>query len=263
MAYEYFSKDETPKLRSIFAPMRTLRLTFRLLFFVVYTARIVAEIWLRKTLFRADMRTAMRVRRRWARRLLKVMGVRLEVKGNPPDFPCLLVGNHRSYLDPILMLCHVDGYPVAKAELATWPLIGKGARLAGILYLHRESSGSRASILKLMHDKIAKGFAVIIFPEGTTSALHGTLPFKKGGFQMAARYRFPVVPTAVVFEDERDFWIGQDSFWGHAGRRFREKEIRVQVIYGPILRSEHMEDLMDESKKWIDKHLGGMNNDQR
>lgn len=243
-------------------PMRTLRLTFRLLFFAVYTARIVAEIWLRKTFFRADMRTAMRVRRRWARRLVRVMGVRLEIKGDPPDFPCLVVGNHRSYLDPILMLCHVDGYPVAKAELANWPLIGKGARLAGILYLRRESGGSRANILKLMQEKISKGFAVIIFPEGTTSDLKGTLPFKKGGFQMAARYGFPVVPTAVVFEDERDFWIGQETFLGHAGRRFREKEIRVQVIYGPVLRSEHTEVLMDESKKWIDAQLEGTMNDE-
>ncbi len=231
--------------------MKTLRLLWRLLFFVSYTASIVAEIWLRKNLFRADMRAAMQVRRRWARRLLRAVGVRLSIQGNPPDFPCLLVANHRSYLDPILMLCHVDGYPVAKAELADWPLIGKGARLAGILYLRRESGGSRANILKLMREKIAQGFPVIIFPEGTTSGLEGALPFKKGAFQMAVRDAVPVMPVAVLFEDERDFWVGKESFLSHAQRRFREPEIRVEVHYGPVLSSGEAENLLTEARQWI------------
>lgn len=235
--------------------MKTLRLVWRFLFFVVYTARIVAEIWLRKTFFKADMRTAMHIRRRWAKRLLAHVGVRLLVEGRPPDFPCLIVANHRSYLDPILMLCHVDGYPVAKAELASWPLIGKGARLAGILYLRREHGGSRANILKLMAEKIANGFPVIIFPEGTTSALTGTLPFKKGTFQMAARDAVPVVPAAISFADSLDFWVGKESFLSHAQRRFREKHIQVTLHYGPAMSSPDAEYLQTSSRAWIEEHL--------
>lgn len=235
--------------------MKTLRLTWRLLFFVAYTARIVAEIWLRKTFFKADMQTAMHIRRRWAKRLLARVGVRLSIEGQPPDFPCLIVANHRSYLDPILMLCHVDGYPVAKAELASWPLIGKGARMAGILYLRREHGGSRANILKLMGEKIARGFPVIIFPEGTTSGLAGTLPFKKGTFQMAARDAVPVVPVAVLFDDPRDFWVGKETFLSHAGRRFREKNIHVMLHYGPALRSPDAAYLQTASRDWIEERL--------
>lgn len=235
--------------------MKTLRLAWRTLFFVVYTSRIIAEIWLRKTFFKADMRKAMQIRRRWAQHLLTNVGVRLSVQGQPPDFPCMLVANHRSYLDPILMLCHVDGYPVAKAELASWPLIGKGARLAGILYLRREHGGSRASILKLMSEKMAKGFPIIIFPEGTTSDLAGTLPFKKGGYQLAVRDAVPVVPVAVSFADRRDHWVGQESFLSHAKRRFQEKEICVTLHYGPTMRGDDVENLMAASKAWIEAKL--------
>ena len=237
--------------------MKTLRLAWRFLFFVVYTARIVAEIWLRKTLFKADMRTAMQIRRRWAQHLLTNVGVRLSVQGQPPGFPCLIVANHRSYLDPILMLCHVDGYPVAKAELASWPLIGKGARLAGILYLRREHGGSRASILKLMSETMAKGFPIIIFPEGTTSDLAGTLPFKKGCYQLAVRDAVPVVPVAVSFADRRDHWVGQESFLSHAKRRFQEKRIDVTLHYGPALQGDDVEQLMAESRAWIEAKLIG------
>lgn len=201
------------------------------------------------------MRPAMRIRRRWARTLLKRVGVRMEREGAAPDFPCVVVSNHRSYLDPILMLCDVDGYPVAKAELSEWPLIGKGAKMAGILYLHRDHSGSRASTLRLMEGKVREGFPVIIFPEGTTSGLSGTLPFKKGVFQLAAKSNIPVVPVALIFADKEDFWLGEETFLSHAGRRFREKEILTKVCYGPVLQNNDPEKLLDAARNWIENRL--------
>lgn len=153
------------------------------------------------------------------------------------------------------MLRDLDAYPVAKAELASWPLIGKGAKLAGILYLQRESGGSRVSILRLMEEKIQEGFQIIIFPEGTTSGLPGTLPFKKGVFQLAAKSGIPVVPVALVFSDKKDFWIGKQTFMSHAGRRFREKTIGVKVCYGPTLRGDNAEELLTQAKNWIETRL--------
>lgn len=235
--------------------MKTLRVIARFLFFVAYTTRIVAEIWLRNLLFGADIRRSMRIRRRWARTLLPRVGIQLQTEGSIPDFPCLIVGNHRSYLDPILMLCEVDGFPVAKAELAKWPLIGKGAKMAGILYLQRENAGSRSGTLRQMLEKISAGHPIIIFPEGTTSGLAGTLPFKKGGFKLAAQADIPVVPVAVVFADKRDFWIGKDTFLAHAKRRFGEKQIKVKLCYGPVLQSQDPEMLLAESRQWIEHTL--------
>jgi len=240
--------------------VKTLRLLARFFFFVFYTALIVAEIWLRNRLWGQDIRRSMRVRRRWAMNLLNGVGLSIETEGTAPDFPCLIVSNHRSYLDPILMLRDVYGYPVAKAELANWPLIGKGAKMAGILYLRRESAGSRSGILRQILEKIEAGFSVIIFPEGTTSGLIGTLPFKKGGFKLAAQANIPVVPVALVFSDERDFWIGKESFFSHAKRRFGEKMIVVKLCYGPEIRSEDPDVLLSKSQQWIDTVL--RSNDQ-
>ena len=235
--------------------MKTLRLVVRFLIFVVYTSLIVLEIWLRNLLWGEDIRRSMRVRRRWARNLLQGVGLRVKTEGVVPDFPCLIVSNHRSYLDPILMLRDVYGYPVAKAELANWPVIGKGAKMAGILYLKRESAGSRSGTLRQMLEKIEAGFSVIIFPEGTTSALPGTLPFKKGGFKLAAQARIPVVPIALIFADERDYWVGKDSFLSHARRRFGEREIEVRLCYGPAISSDDPNVLLSKSQAWIDAIL--------
>jgi lyso-ornithine lipid O-acyltransferase len=235
--------------------VKILRTFFRLLFFVIYTALIVAEIWLRNQLWGTDIHRSMRVRRRWARNLLRGVGLSVKTEGVAPDFPCLIVSNHRSYLDPIIMLRDVPGYPVAKAELSKWPLIGKGAKMAGILYLRRENAGSRSGILRQMQGKIETGFPVIIFPEGTTSGLKGTLPFKAGGFKLAAQANIPVIPVAIVFEDEKDFWIGKETFFSHAKRRFAESKISVHLFYGPELRSNNPSVLLSEAQQWIESKL--------
>ncbi len=167
-----------------------------------------------------------------------------------------MVCNHRSYLDPILLLCYIDAFPVAKAELAQWPLLGKGAQLAGILYLKRENAKSRTAILKEITSAILSGFQVILFPEGTTSALPvGVLAFKKGSFGAAAQDGFPVVPAALCFEEVADFWVGSETFLQHAFRRFKEKEIRVKVAFGPMLRSPDSGELLEKSRYWIENQL--------
>ena len=206
-------------------------------------------------MFGENMRRSMRIRRRWATNLLSGVGVRLETYGEIPEYPCIFISNHRSYLDPILMLQHVYAYPVAKAELATWPIIGKGAAMAGILYLKRENVKSRAGTLKAINNILESGFQVIIFPEGTTSGLDGTLPFKRGVFQLAAKMQHPIVPVAVIFEETADYWVGKESFMSHAGRRFKEKEIKVSLHYGPKIQGESPEILLNNTKTWIDAQL--------
>lgn len=235
--------------------LKKLRIIRRFIFFVSYTFRIVSEIRLKNLFLGADMQRSMAIRERWARRLLRGIGVRLQIVGTPPAVPVLLVSNHRSYLDPIFVLCDTPAYPVAKAELADWPLLGKGAELAGILYLKRESVHSRAGTLQKIQQVIDRGFPVLIYPEGTTSSLNTTLPFKKGVFLLAAKSGIPVVPVALCFAEAADYWVGRETFLRHAGRRFQQKEINVTLVYGPVLTATNADALMEQSKSWIDNQL--------
>ncbi len=235
--------------------VKILRLSWRILFFAVFTFLIVFRIWFGRVFFRENMSKAMSIRQKWAHILLNRVGVSLSVVGQAPTSPCIIVANHRSYLDPILMLCHVHAYPVAKAELANWPLIGKGAQLAGILYLKRDHSGSRANTLKLMSQKLEEGFSIIIFPEGTTSDLRGCLPFKKGAFQVASRLGIPVVPLAIHYPDPADYWVGSESFLSHGFRRFQQKKINVTIFYGNMLVHPEADFLLNQSRQWIENQL--------
>lgn len=197
----------------------------------------------------------MRIRKQWAGLLLPTVGIRLNVYGNKPDYPCLLVANHRSYLDPILILKDINAYPVAKAELANWPVIGKGAQMAGILYLKREQASSRVGTLKQMLDRIKAGYPILIFPEGTTSGRTNTLPFKKGGFKMSAQNEIPIVPVAICYEDMEDYWVGNISFLKHAIRQFSSPEIKIDLYYGDSFTGNNPDLLLQQTQEWIDRML--------
>ncbi len=205
-----------------------------------------------------DTRQAMEMRRRWAARLLRVLGVRVQTVGSVPDRPCLIVANHRSYLDPIVLLRDIHAYPVAKAELARWPIIGRGARSAGIIYLQRERKEAGALALKrIARAVMEEGFSVILFPEGTTSDRPELLPLKRGALRAATRWSLPVVPVAICFEDPRDFWVGEEPFFRHAWRRFQEKEIFVTVHYGiPLYETEEYR-LEKRVIAWLEARLRG------
>ncbi|HLP95287.1 MAG TPA: lysophospholipid acyltransferase family protein [Saprospiraceae bacterium] len=235
--------------------MKTLRIILRFLFFAAYTSWIVARIAVLNLLLGQDIHRSMRIRKAWASRLIPAVGIQLRVFGQIPDRSCLIVSNHRSYLDPILVLKDVNVFPVAKAELANWPIIGKGAKMAGILYVKREHAGSRVGTIKQMQDLVSNGFSVLIFPEGTTSGRPDTLPFKKGAFKMAAQSGMKIVPVAICFDNPADFWIGKISFLSHAAKRFGEPAIRVSVYYGPAITNENPELLLENVQRWINDTL--------
>jgi lyso-ornithine lipid O-acyltransferase len=235
--------------------VKSIRLVRRFLFFVFYTTYIVAEVWLRSVLMRGGIQTAMRIRSRWARNLLKGVGMKISVEGEAPQYPCIVVANHRSYVDPLFMLKDMAGYPVAKAEIADWPVLGYGSRLAGILFVYRSDASSRVKTIRAIQKVLSEGYPVIIFPEADTSDLPGTLPFKRAVFEVAARSKTPVVPVALCFENVLDCWVTQESFLSHAFRRFDEASIGVRICYGAALRSEDAGWLQTESRAWIEERL--------
>ncbi|GAB4486863.1 MAG: lysophospholipid acyltransferase family protein [Saprospiraceae bacterium] len=235
--------------------MKTLRAIYRLLFFVFYTILKSNQIFFADLFWGKNMRRTLLFRRTWARTLLPQLGVKMHVEGVPPDFPCILAANHRSYLDPALLAHDVVGYGVAKAEVANWPVIGWGARIAGVIFLKRENPTSRKLALDGIAEKIREGFPVILFVEGTTHTQPATIDFKLGGFKLAANEGFAIVPTAIEFRSPEDYWVGNDTFLPHLWRRLKVKEKHAYIRYGPAIRGDNWEELVQRTKSWIDAEL--------
>lgn len=81
------------------------------------------------------------VRRRWvaawADGLLRLFGVRVHTEGAPPASSRgqLVVANHRSTADILVLLRAFGGHMVSRADLAGWPLVGVAARAAGTVFV--------------------------------------------------------------------------------------------------------------------------------
>lgn len=235
--------------------MKFFRASSRLLYFALSTMVRIGQIIWPNLIHGENMRRTLQIRRKWARHLLPAIGVQLEVSGTPPDFPCIIMGNHRSYLDPFILIHDVDGFPVSKAEVSKWPIIGYGARVTGVLFLERESSKSRQFTLKRIAQKVSEGFSVFLYPEGTTGDKDHTLDFRAGGFKLAASNNIPIVPVAIEYGSKDDYWVGNDGFVSHFFRRFSEKKVYVSVHYGEAIQGSDANVLISSCKSWIDEQL--------
>jgi lyso-ornithine lipid O-acyltransferase len=235
--------------------MKLIRVFWRLFLLAVFTTWKTGQALLPMLTRGYDLAHALRTRREWAEKICRYVGIRVNYIGQIPDYPCLLLANHRSYLDPILILGATEAFPVAKAEVRKWPVLGAGAAATGVIFLNRASAKSRGETLFAIAEQFEKGHRVILFPEGTTSGGQTTIPFKKGSFQLAAKYNLPIVPVAIKYSDKRDFWIGDESFVGHFFRTFGEKRKLVDVVFGEKIAGGNADFLMNETRNWLDGEL--------
>jgi 1-acyl-sn-glycerol-3-phosphate acyltransferase len=138
----------------------------------------------------------------WSKKMLAAMGVALRVEGVPAEDAGLLVANHISWLD--IMVIHAvvpRARFVSKADVKSWPLISRLVEAGGTLYLERERKRDALRVIHVMADALRAGQTVAIFPEGTTSTGHGLLPFHANLLQAAIATNASVQPAALRFSD--------------------------------------------------------------
>lgn len=140
---------------------------------------------------------------RWARRMLALMGVHLEVQGAPPaSGPVLLVCNHLSWLDILAIHAARHVRFVAKSDVRRWPVIGTLADGAGTLYIERERPRDALRVAHHMAEALRAGELIAVFPEGTTSDGQDVRPFHANLLQAAISADAPVQPMALRFVDD-------------------------------------------------------------
>ncbi len=193
-----------------------------------------------------------RFRSRWLSHVPHRLGLRMEMEGDPHPGPCLYVGNHITYIDPIVLLMHVDAKVVAKAEISSWPLVGFGASMVGTIFVKREEKNSREEAAKSIREALESQNSILVFPEGTTSAGPGTLPFRPRSFDAAFLAGVPVQPVAICYDSPVVPYIGNDTFIPHFFRLFSMRLISGRVVFGPPM---YGADTCDRARKWIEEEL--------
>jgi len=136
----------------------------------------------------------------WSRRLLALYAIRLEVDGEPPGSrAALVVANHVSWLDVVVLNAVTPLRFVAKAEVRCWPLIGRLARKAGTLFIHRERMRDAGRMKDLVSGALQRGERVAVFPEGTSTCGDRVLPFRASLLQSAVAAHATIHPVSIRY----------------------------------------------------------------
>jgi 1-acyl-sn-glycerol-3-phosphate acyltransferase len=187
----------------------------------------------------------------WHRIMAPVIGLRIVTHGKPArERPLLLVSNHVSWKDIIVLGAVADVVFVAKSEVKDWPVFGWLARLQRSVFVEREKKRSTTTQVGDMAGRLAAGEIVVLFPEGTTSDGNAILPFKTSLFGAAAAV-LPDVPGNTVhiqpvtiaytgihgmpmgrYHRPIAAWPGSVTLVPHLLRVLKEGALDVEVIFG-------------------------------
>ena len=114
--------------------------------------------------------------------LVKIFGIKVNIKGKQSKKNVLFVSNHTSYLDIFVLGSNVDGLFVAKSEIDSWPFINKMCVLGRTIFVNRNDIIKVKGQMNQITNTLKSGYNVILFPEGTSSDGSKVLPFKSSLF---------------------------------------------------------------------------------
>lgn len=136
----------------------------------------------------------------WSRQALQLLGVHLRVLGQPPEHgPVLVVCNHLSWLDILVLNASWPCRFVSKADVRHWPVMGHLVAGSGTLFIERDKRRDALRVVHQMSERLREGDVLAVFPEGTTGDGQGVLPFHANLLQAAVSVDSPVIPAGVAY----------------------------------------------------------------
>ena len=193
------------------APIAIWRLS-RVVGHILYGLVLVYTVWDAQDAATRERRTIA-----WSMRLLNLLGLTVQCQGRPHAGSRLVVSNHISWLDIIVINSVMPSRFVSKAEVGQWPVIGRLVRAAGTLFLVRERRRDAMRVLGLMAQALRDGQSVAVFPEGTTGAGHELMHFHANLVQSAIDAPAPIQPVVLSYRDARHAVSPSAAYIGDTG----------------------------------------------
>jgi 1-acyl-sn-glycerol-3-phosphate acyltransferase len=179
--------------------------------------------------------------RGWARTSARIMGMTIRVHNKPPNAPFLLVSNHLSYIDVLVLGSQADCTFIAKSEVARWPLIGSICRAMDTIFIDRQMRKRIPEALHAIDRTLQRGLGVVLFAEGTSTDGRSVLPFKTSLLEVAVRNQMPVHFARIAYSvqsneiqvEQSICWWGDMTFCDHLFRLLQTRSFQADLVYGP------------------------------
>jgi len=205
-----------------------------------------------------------RIIRFWCKRLLSIFEISVEVTGLESNLmnqkKYLMVANHISWMDIIVIQSIKPCIFVAKSDVASWPLFGWVAQMTGTIFIKRDKISDIKKALKKMKRRLIKR-SVCIFPEGTSTNGRYLLPFKSNLFQSSIDTQKSILPLCLRYEQKNIYtdktaFVDDMSLLDSIIKIKQEKDIRVVVeILQPIRPRYNRKELASYTQEIIRNNL--------
>jgi 1-acyl-sn-glycerol-3-phosphate acyltransferase len=193
----------------------------------------------------------------WGGRMwLRLSGAGVRVRGLErldPRRSYVFIANHRSFLDTATLFCFVGRRigVIAKKELLKVPILGYGMGFVNVMAIDRSNRERALRTMKAATDRLRAGVSFGVFAEGTRARPGQLLPFKKGGFYMAAEAGAAVAPVAIK---NTDALMGKGT--GAARPGTIEMVVLQPIETGGLKGDEDMKRLAERTRAAIAEELG-------
>lgn len=176
----------------------------------------------------------------WSRTLLRIFEIQVDCGRAERELrPSLLVANHLSWLDILVIQSLTPAVFVAKAQVRRWPLIGFMAKACATIFVDRASARSAHAMVDSAASALTRGDTVAVFPEGSSSNGADLAPFHANVFESAIRAKARVQPLTLRYFDsetgapsEAALFTGDMSLLTSLRKVMQTSSIRVQVHLG-------------------------------
>jgi 1-acyl-sn-glycerol-3-phosphate acyltransferase len=176
-----------------------------------------------------------RVMKTWSRQLLSILNIAIRIDGKQQSAlgkgGCLIVANHVSWLDIIVLNAVNPSCFIAKSEVRNWPIVGWLCHRSGTVFIERAMRLGTSTINQRVGALLKQGMCIGLFPEGTTTDGKQVGHFHSALIQPAIDAGIGVCPVALRYQDEN----GEPS----AAAAFIGDTSLVQSIWN-ILRCPHL-----------------------
>lgn len=192
----------------------TVRAAWRACVVTFFSICALLEIGFTLPCVRRDQRVRARAEwlHRWCSIACRILGLRLTIRGSVPHSG-LLVCNHLSYVDIIVLSSIQPCVFVAKRDVAAWPLFGWLARAAGTIFVERHRRIAARVGVDRVREAIAGGSLVVLFPEGTSSDGATVLPFKPALLEPALQLGCAFTSGAIDYSLAQGSVADEVCYW--------------------------------------------------
>ena len=151
--------------------------------------------------------------RLWCRLFVRALDADLKlihknIQALPEQF--ILIANHPSALEDFAIPALFDIYPLAKAGVRDWFVLGRISDFAGTIYVDRSSTSSRQAAKGALSEAVKSGKNIVIFPEGGCKGARIFEKFHTGAFEISLQTGIPILPVFLQYIDQKAFvWKGE------------------------------------------------------